>query len=86
MKDMKVIINTVNFYNNVIINHIHDRTIVNTEKRPKETNEDDLSGATSYVIINDNNEHPLIAELEARILQVENEKRELLDELNNNKK
>ena len=82
---MKVIINTVNFYNNVII-HVHDGNIVNSDKKPKvKTNVDDLS-TTPYILINDNSEHPLIAQLEERILQVETEKQELIDQLNNNNK
>jgi hypothetical protein len=62
---MKVIINTINFYNNVIINHVHDKTMVNGDKRPKDkTDEDDLSGSIPLMVINDNNDHPLIAQLE----------------------
>ncbi|HZY38379.1 MAG TPA: HEPN domain-containing protein [Mucilaginibacter sp.] len=41
--------------------------------------EDDLSKSTRGIIINDNSHHPLIAQLEERILQAENEKQELLE-------
>jgi|GEM_PF-2171672 len=87
--NMKVINNTINFYNNVvIINHVHDnKTFVNSDDLTiVKTEKDDLSNLTPRIVINDNNEHPLIARLKARILQVENEKRELLDLLNNENK
>jgi len=87
--DMKVINNTINFYNNVvIINHVHDnKTFVNGEDLTiVKTDKGDLSTPMPKIVINDNNGHPLIARLEARILQVENEKRELLDQLNNENK
>jgi hypothetical protein len=37
-------------------------------------------------VVNDTTGHPLIAQLEARILQSEHEKKELLEKLNDNSK
>ena len=82
---MKVIINTINFYNNVvIINHPNEKkSIINSDNHPKDkTSEVDLGDITPHVVVNDNENHPLIAQLEARILQSENEKKELLEQLN----
>ncbi|MEO6523873.1 MAG: hypothetical protein ABIN91_19470 [Mucilaginibacter sp.] len=85
---MKVTINTINFYNNVvIINHVHDnKTFANNDNLTiNKMDEDDLSDITPHIVVNDNENHPLIAELEGRILQSENEKKELLEQLNEKK-
>jgi len=79
---MKVIINNINIY------HIHDIKFnggnnsfnINSDKM----DDADLSKFSPAVIVNENinnNDHPLIAQLEARILQSEREKKQLLDRL-----
>jgi hypothetical protein len=86
---MKVILNNINIYNNVvIINHVHDnRTFVNNENLIiNKRDEDDSNNPAASINIQDNEDHPLIAQFEARILQIENEKRELLDQLNSENK
>jgi hypothetical protein len=82
--DMKVIINTINFYNNVIINHVHgNKIIINRDQiSNNESCDGDLEDLTPNIIIN---EHPLVAQLKARVLQSEQENRELLDQLNSEK-
>ena len=83
---MKVIINTINIY------HIHDNSyhIDNrcNERSAKhsgiKTSEEDLNDFAPHVVVNGHDNHnPLISELKARILQSENEIKELLDKLNN---
>ncbi|WP_291123047.1 hypothetical protein [Flavobacterium sp. UBA6046] len=85
---MKVIINTINIYNNVIINHTHqDKTNINGKNTDdNKASEADLGDLTPYIIINDNNDHPLIAQLEARILKSECDKKELIEKRNNENK
>jgi hypothetical protein len=81
---MKVIINTINFYNNVIIiNHSQDKkSTINCDSDPNDKmSETDLGGIIPHVVVNDNENHTLIAQLEARVLQSENEKKVLLDQL-----
>ncbi|GAC1564330.1 MAG: hypothetical protein NVS3B13_40590 [Mucilaginibacter sp.] len=85
---MKIINNTINFYNNVvIINYANDnKTIINSDnQRGDKMSEGDLSNLTPCIVINDNNDHPLIAQLEARILQSELEVKKLLDKNNETK-
>jgi len=78
---MKIIINTINIY------HIHDNSynICGNHFKAKDKMDDtDLSEFSSAIIVNDNlnnNDHPLIAQLEVRILESEREKRELLERL-----
>jgi hypothetical protein len=81
---MKVIINKINFYNNVIIiNHSNDKkSTINCDNYPNhEMSETDFGDTIPHVVVNDNENHTLIAQLEARILQSENEKKELLNQL-----
>lgn len=83
---MKVIINTINIY------HIHDNKY-NIDNRCNghsakhsgiKIGDEDFSDFAPHVVVNDNDNHnPLILELKARILQSENEIKELLDKLNN---
>ena len=72
----------------VIINHVHDnRTFVNNDNLIiNNPDEDDPNNPAASINIRNNEDHPLIAQLEARLLQVENEKRELLDQLNSENK
>ena len=81
---MKVIINNINIY------HIHDNKCIINGNNFKAYNgkmdDADFSGFTPHIVVNDNEDHPLIAQLEARILQSEHEKRELLEKLNGNSK
>ncbi|MET3978077.1 hypothetical protein ABIB62_000643 [Mucilaginibacter sp. UYP25] len=81
---MKVIINNINIY------HIHDIKFnggnnsfnINSDK----IGDADLSKFYPTVVVNENinnNDHPLIAQLEACILQSEREKKQLLDQLHN---
>jgi len=84
---MKIIINTINIY------HIHDNsynTCGNHFKANKDKMDDaDLSEFSPPIFVNDNlnhNDHPLISQLEARILESEREKRELLDQLHRESK
>jgi len=83
---MKVIINTINIY------HIHDnkyhidnRHNGNNAKPPSiKTGNGDNADFVSNVVVNNDEQHdPLILQLKARILQSENEIKELLDKLNN---
>ncbi|QEM03052.1 hypothetical protein DIU31_005780 [Mucilaginibacter rubeus] len=84
---MKIIINTINFYNNVTINHIHDNKINisgnNFDLHSHAANETDLNDFIPHIVVCDNKDHPLIAQLEERILQNELEIKELLDKRNN---
>ena len=83
---MKVIINTINIY------HIHDNSY-HIDNRCNEhgakhsgikTSDENLSDFAPHVFVNDDDNHnPLISELKARILQSENELKELLDKVNN---
>ncbi|WP_299288361.1 hypothetical protein [uncultured Mucilaginibacter sp.] len=83
---MKVIINTINYY------HIHDNSY-HIDNRCNEcsakhsgikTSDEDLHDFAPLVVVNGHdNYNPLISELKARILQSENEIKELLDKLNN---
>ena len=81
---MKIIINTINIYT------VHDITYNISGNHFKSRNgkmdDTDLSEFTTPVMMNDNANHPLISRLEARILASEQEKQELLDHLNNEKK
>jgi hypothetical protein len=81
---MKIIINTINIYN------IHDITYNissnNFKSRNGKMDDTDLSEFPTPIMMNDNVNHPLIARLEARILASEQEKQELLEELNNENK
>jgi len=79
---MKVIINNINIY------HIHDNKFnggYNSFNANSDKMDDvDSSKFSLAVVVNDdinNNDHPLIAQLEARILQSEREIKELLDRL-----
>ncbi|MFI5139565.1 MAG: hypothetical protein ACHQIM_17225 [Sphingobacteriales bacterium] len=77
---MKVIINNINIY------HIHDNKCIingnNFKARNGKIDDADFSGFTAHIVVNDNPGHPLIAQLEARILESDQEKRELLEKLN----
>lgn len=85
--DMKIIINTINIY------HIHDNNY-NTCGYHFKANRDkmddtDLRKFSPAVVVNENlnnNDHPLIAQLEARMLESEREKKELLDWLHRESK
>ncbi len=86
---MKVIINTINIY------HIHDnryhidnRRNGNSGKNSgMETNDDTYNDLVPHVVINAYDGHnPLILELKARILQCENEVKDLLDKFNKEEK
>jgi hypothetical protein len=73
---MKTVYNSINIFNNTFI--------INGERK-KDVDVEDI--ASHAIIFNDNIEkiNPLVAELEERILQSENEKQELIEELNRKK-
>jgi len=82
---MKVIINTINIY------HIHDNSYHidnrcnghSAKHSGIKTGDEDFNDFAPHVVVNDDDNHnPLILELKARILQSENEIKELLDKLN----
>ncbi|HEY2583611.1 MAG TPA: hypothetical protein VGI43_17495 [Mucilaginibacter sp.] len=84
---MKIIINTINIY------HIHDNSY-NTcgshfKANKNKIDNADLREFSPAIIVNDDlndNDHPFIAQLEARILESERDKRELLDRLHRESK
>jgi hypothetical protein len=73
---MKTVYNSINIFNNTFI--------INGERK-KDVDVEDI--ASHAIIFNDNIEkiNPLVAELEERILQSENEKQELIEEINRKK-
>jgi hypothetical protein len=81
---MKVIINNISIY------HIHDNKYNingnNFNARGGKMDDADFIGFTPHIVVNDNPGHPLVAQLEARILQSEREKKELLEKLNSQTK
>ncbi len=86
---MKIIINNINIY------HIHNNCFYNTGNNSHlnvalgKAKEADLNDFSSCIIVNDdlqNNDNPLIEQLKQRILKSELELKELLDQLNNEKK
>ena len=84
---MKIIINTINIYN--IHNNRYNTCGNNLKASKDKMNDADLSEFSPPIFVNDNlnhNDHPLISQLEARILESEREKRELLDRLHRESK
>lgn len=81
---MKVIINTINIY------HIHDNSYHidnrfnghSDKQSGMKTSDIETTDFASDIVVNDDH-NPLILQLKARILQSENEIKELLDKLNN---